>query len=108
MKLDLNWKLKELNGKEMQSDSEETIHAGKTLANLFTRTGSERVSNPVKYFDWALKLYNKQSIEVDESDLDEIKKFIKDHSTLFVIAKAQILKKLNEVVDSEEKIKKIS
>jgi hypothetical protein len=97
MKIDLDWKIKNLAGKEMEGDNEDPVHAGKIVAGLMVGVGSQNQSNPIKYFDWALKLYNKQPIEVDEADLEEIKKFVKEHQQIFIIVKAPLLRYLNEL-----------
>jgi hypothetical protein len=101
MKLDLNFTLKGFDGKEMESEAAESINAAQVLATQLY--SAREASNPVKYFDWALKLYNKQTLEVDSSDLEELKKFVKTHKSLFVIAQAQILKALSSLESDGDK-----
>lgn len=102
IKLDFDWTLKSLANKPLEGD-EDAIHAGKALAGLLT--SATESSAPIKYFDWALKLYNKQPLEVDSQDYEELKKFIKEHKRLFVIAQAQLLQYIIDAKGEEEKKK---
>lgn len=99
IKLDLNWRLKNLDGKEMEGD-EEGAHAGKLIASLLSR--ATEAESPIKFFDWALKLYNKQDLQLDDSDFETLKKFVKSHKGLFAIAQAQILTYFTEAKEASE------
>ncbi len=99
MKLDLDFILKGFDGTDMKSEDLSSIHAGQVLASQLY--SAREAKNPIKYFDWALKLYNKQAIELDEADLKDLKSFLEGHKGLYVIAKAQLLKCLNAL--EEEK-----
>lgn len=95
MKVDLNWKLKTLDGVEMQSDIEDNVHVGKLVANLLSRSTDN--INPVKIWDQSIKLYNKKPLELDSVGFNDFKKFIHDHESLFNIAKGQILNYLEGI-----------
>jgi hypothetical protein len=45
----------------------------------------------LKFMAWALKLHAGESIEIDPSDLETLKSFIKEHEQLTILSKAQIL-----------------
>lgn len=83
MKLDLNFELKDLEGKEIKG-----ANAGKLLSNTLI---SETKGDALKYWDWANKLYNGKSLEIDLSDAEVLKNFIKQHEGFTVIFKAQVL-----------------
>ena len=105
MKLDLNFELKSIEmlglpaGSEVAEDGK---HAGKILSALLAK--ATEAENPVKFFDWALSLYKKQPLDLDKSDMELLKKFVKGHRQMFVFAQAQILNKICEA--SEEKVGK--
>ncbi len=83
-KINLNFPIKDLDGEELPNS-----HAGKILANGLI---GQSKGDAVKYWGWALKLNNKEEFEIDESDYSTLKEFVKNHETLPVITKAQILK----------------
>ena len=87
MKLNLNFNLKSIDGKEI-NDS----HAGKLLGNILV---SSIKGDALKYYDWGRKLYNGEDIEIDRSDLNNIKSFVESHEQITILAKAQILEVIN-------------
>lgn len=87
MQLLLDKPLIGLDGKEIDDS-----HMGKILANaLVNKEGSD----DIKYFDWALKLYNNEKIELDDSDYNKLYKEIENDKRLTRIVKAQILKEMD-------------
>lgn len=80
--VNLNWELKNLNGESIGN-------AGELLASSLM---IETKGDAIKYFDWAMNLNSKKTIEVDESDLLKIKQFITDNERVTLLAKAQLLK----------------
>lgn len=66
---------------------------GRVLGNQLVASNR---SDAVKYYDWAIALYNGQAIEVDKSDFNKIKDFVDKHEGMIVLAKAQILQALDE------------
>jgi hypothetical protein len=83
MKLDLNFNLKDLDGKEIEG-----ANAGKLLANQLI---NQPKGDAVKFWELSLKLYKGDVVDLDSSDQNTIKQFIKDSETLPVITKAQLL-----------------
>lgn len=45
----------------------------------------------LKYFHWAQKLYKGEALELDPSDSETLKNFIKDNDQLTILVKAQAL-----------------
>ena len=81
MKIDLNFDIIDLSNQAIGN-------AGKLVANLLVQQSEGDV---MKHYEWAIKLNSGQVIDLDTSDQEYLKTFIKDHKTLFIIAKAQIL-----------------
>jgi hypothetical protein len=83
MKLNFNFNLVDLDGKEIENGN-----LGKILANnLINQTKGDAV----KYWEWALALNKGDIIDLDTSDQDTLKTFIKDSEVLPVLTKAQSL-----------------
>lgn len=89
VKIDLNIPFVNLDGKHSTDNESSTLGkiAGSTMAVA-------QEVDALKFFTWAQKFYNGQSIEVDESDFNSIQRFFESHKSLFVVAKAQILRAL--------------
>jgi hypothetical protein len=88
MKLDFNFSLLDLDGKEI-----ENANAGKLLANTLIQQSK---GDAIKLWEWALGLNKGEILDLDSSDQETIKKFIKDSDALAVIAKGQLLQVLNK------------
>ena len=63
-------------------------NAGKMLAGALA---SASKGDALKFWGWALKLNEGQELDLDKSDFDILKQFIKDCDRLPVITKAQAL-----------------
>lgn len=86
MKLLLNKDLTGLDGKEMPH-----ANLGKLLANsLAGSNGAESI----KYMDWALKFYNGEAVELDDTDYKKLYKEIEENKQFTRIVKSQILKEM--------------
>jgi hypothetical protein len=83
MKLDFNFNLTDLDGKEL-----ENANCGKLLANTLIQ---QTKGDAVKYWEWALALNKGEAIDLDTSDQGTLKAFIKDSEALPIISKAQLL-----------------
>lgn len=83
MKLNLNFNLKDLDGKEIEG-----ANAGKLLANQLV---NQAKGDAVKFWELSLKLYKGEVVDLDSSDQNTIKQFIKDSESLPVLTKAQLL-----------------
>jgi len=95
MKLNLNWNLKSLDGKEI-----ENVKAGKTLANALS---SQNKGNSVKLYDWSLKLWNGKDLEIDDTDADVLVAIIDTSEFLTVLSKAQIIEYIKKVKEKTDK-----
>lgn len=83
MKLNFNFNLTDLDGKELEG-----ANAGKLLANTLIQ---QTKGDAVKYWEWALALNKGEVIDLDTSDQETLKTFIKDSEVLPVLTKAQSL-----------------
>lgn len=86
MKIDLNKSLLDLDGKEI-ADS----NMGKIVAQMLVQATK---GDALKFWDWALKLNKGEVIDLDKSDQEVFKNFVKEHEQLPIITKAQILELL--------------
>lgn len=86
MKINLNSALVDLDGNEI-ADS----NMGKILAQLLI---SETKGDALKFWDWAMKLHKGEVLDLDKSDQEVFKNFLKETEKLPIITKAQILEKL--------------
>lgn len=83
MKLNLNHNLLGLDGQEI-ADS----NLGKLVANVLATTNK---GDAAKMWHWALKLHAGEELELDPTDAETLKSFIKENEQLTVLAKAQFL-----------------
>ena len=83
MKLNFNFNLTDLDGKELEG-----ANAGKLLANTLIQ---QTKGDAVKYWEWALSLNKGDIRDLDSSDQETLKSFIKDSETITILAKAQFL-----------------
>jgi hypothetical protein len=83
MKLNFNFNLVDLDGKELEG-----ANSGKLLANTLIQ---QTKGDAVKYWEWALALNKGDILDLDTSDQETLKNFVKDSETITVLAKAQIL-----------------
>lgn len=88
MKLDFNFNLIDLDGNQI-----ENANAGKLLANTLVQQAK---GDAVKYWEWALSLNKGEVIDLDSSDQETLKNFIKDSEALAVLAKGQLLQILKK------------
>lgn len=90
MQLNLNLPLKSLTNEII---GKQTI--GQELAKLL---GDQQQNiDAIKAFGWALKLANNEDLEIDQSDLEALKLFVKNHPSMLVWFKGRILEILNDL-----------
>ena len=81
--IDLNHPLQDLDGNPI-ADS----NLGKNMAAQLVTVAH---GNVVKHYDWALALHRGKPIEVDQADLDYLKKLVEDSASITILGKKQIL-----------------
>lgn len=86
MKIDLNAPIIDLDGSNIQDSN-----MGKIVAQMLI---TETKGDALKFWDWAQKLYKGEVLDLDKSDQEVFKNFIKDSEKIPIITKAQILDKL--------------
>lgn len=82
-KVNLNKAITDLDGKEIEGSN-----LGQLVAQMLA---SSNKGDALKYMSWALKLHAKEELELDPSDKETLKNFIKDHEQLTILSKAQML-----------------
>ena len=70
-KIDLNKAIADLDGKEIEGSN-----LGKLVAQMLV---SASKGDALKFMSWALKLHAGEVLELDPTDKDVLKGFIKDH-----------------------------
>lgn len=88
MKLDFNFNLVDLDGNHIDN-----ANAGKLLANTLVQQAK---GDALKYWEWALALNKGDILDLDTSDQETLKNFIKDSENFAIIAKAQLLQVLKK------------
>jgi len=88
MKLNFNFDLLGLDEQPIDG-----ANAGKLLANALAQ-GSK--GDALKFWDWAVSLNKGEVLDLDSSDQETIKNFIKDSEGFTILAKAQLLQVLKK------------
>jgi len=88
MKLNFNFDLLGLDEQPIEG-----ANAGKLLANALAQ-GSK--GDALKLWDWAVSLNKGEVLDLDSSDQETIKNFIKDSEGFTILAKAQLLQVLKK------------
>jgi len=84
MKLNFNFNLVDLDGKEIENGN-----LGKIIANSLVQQSK---GDALKFWEWALSLNKGTVLDLDTSDQETLKNFVKDSEQFPIISKAQILK----------------
>lgn len=93
MIFDPNFFIKDIAGKPFEGP-EDQVHAGKLLANCLYYSNSNQ---PLKFHSWALKLYNREVLELEISDLNTLSDFVTNSATLTVASKYAILNYIEKI-----------
>lgn len=84
MKLDFNFNLVDLDNNPIDN-----ANAGKLIANSLVQQSK---GDALKFWEWALALNKGEVLDLDSSDQETLKNFVKDSENFAIIAKAQLLK----------------
>ncbi len=98
MKLNFNFNLTDLEGKELLERDGSKVNAGKLLANSLVQ---QTKGDAIKYFEWALALNKGEILDLDTSDQDVLKTFIKDSEAIIILAKVPLLQVFTKVQDKK-------
>jgi hypothetical protein len=88
MKIDLNFNLADLDGNAIDN-----TNAGKLVAQTLVQ---QTKGDALKFWDWAVALNKGEVLDLDSSDQETFRNFVKDSETITIFAKAQILHKLKK------------
>jgi hypothetical protein len=83
MKLNFNFNLLDLDSKEIEG-----ANAGKILAGALV---SQSKGDAIKFWELSLKLNNGEVVDLDTSDQNLLKTFIKDSESITILGKGQLL-----------------
>ena len=93
MKLDFNFDLLGLDGVSVLDHTNQKVNAGKLLAQA---VANQSKGDALKFWDWAVALNKGEALDLDSSDQETIKNFIKDSEGFTILAKAQLLQVLKK------------
>ena len=89
--MNFNFQIKNLKGEEITGDQNSASEI------LSTFLASSNKGNSLKLWDWAQKIYKKEELNLDKTDLEVLQALVENTENLPVITKAQIL----EVIKKE-------
>jgi hypothetical protein len=95
MKLDFNFQLPGLDGKEMPGEAN---NAGKLLSALLA---SQNKGNSIKLYDWALKVYNNTPLEIDDTDADVLSTLIETSEAITIMGKVPLINYIKSVKEGK-------
>jgi len=88
MKLNFNTELLGLDGEPFKDEQGTILNMGKVLANNLV---SPAKGDIIKMFEWAKALYAGETIDIDKSDQELLKKTIIDFPGVSLLIKARML-----------------
>lgn len=86
--LDFTKPLVGLDGNPVRDIDDKEITLGKLLSGQLAQSNK---GDALKLFTWAQKCFNGEQLDLDPSDTQTLKDFIKNNESLTVLAKAQLL-----------------
>jgi hypothetical protein len=84
--INLNKNVIDLDGKEIEG-----ANLGKIIAQTLIQSSK---GDALKFWSWANKLHAGEELDLDDSDKETFKNFVKDNESLTILTKAQVLKSL--------------
>ena len=81
--INFNKNLLDLDGKEIEG-----ANIGKIVAQTLVQSSK---GDALKYWGWATKMNAGEELDLDKSDTETLKNFIKESETLTILTKAQAL-----------------
>ena len=97
MKLNLDFQIKSLDGKDVPGDN------GNASKGLGACLASSNKGNSIKLHAWALKLWNKEPIEIDKTDKEMLEAIVDTTEFLTVLAKVPILNAIKDQYENDGK-----
>lgn len=91
--LDFTKPLVGLDGVSVKDIDDKEITLGKLLSGQLAQSNK---GDALKLFTWAQKCFNGEQLDLDPSDTQTLKDFIKNNESLTVLAKAQLLSVFKE------------
>jgi len=81
--INFNKNLLDLDGKEIEG-----ANIGKVVAQSLISGGK---GDALKFWHWANKMYQGEALDLDPTDAEVLKNFIKENETMTILVKAQAL-----------------
>lgn len=95
--INLNVPLKNLDNQPIKDADGKELIMGKALSDVLMASSS---GPAVKYYDWAMQLWNGKEINVDETDAKLIRQLIDTSDRITNLGKAQMLKIIDVAIAS--------
>ncbi len=92
MKVNFNVPILNLDGNALM-DGPEPANLGRVLGNTLVAVTQGDV---LKFYGWAMKMNNKEDVDLDKSDQKILRDFVESSTTLTILTKAQILNLLDK------------
>ncbi len=89
---------KDLEGNVIQQTDGKPLEINKLLGNMIV-TSFEKVSDPIKFFQWGKQIYSKGKIQLDSSSVNELKTFVTNNQNYNLLVKNAILECLSNPVE---------
>lgn len=92
MKVNFNVPVLNLDGNPIMEGSE-PANLGRVLGNTLIMVSQGDV---LKFYGWAMKMNNKEVIDLDKADQETLRKFVDANTNLTILVKAQIFHLLDK------------
>jgi hypothetical protein len=99
MKIDFNYKFKNLDGTEIEGKILQHMyenHAGKLLGEILS--GMPKNISAIKAYGWAQKLYQQGIIDIDKDDKEKLERLIEE-AGIPVLFKAPLLETVKAAIE---------
>lgn len=90
-KLDLNFPITQINGEAFENEKQ-TV--GQLFANALV---SQAKGDPLKYYGWGILLATNKPIELDESDLQTLKEFVRSSENMTILLKGPVMQAISKL-----------
>lgn len=100
-KINLDVVLKGLDGQDLKMSPADVkpITVGKSLASMLQGTQS-KVFEPMKAWELAQAFYNRDSVELDKSDLSKLEGIVSEDQQFIITVRGQIMEILHDAPES--------
>lgn len=99
--VDFSSNLKDITGKEVLDDKQEPVVLSNILCGMILNSRTMDF-DALKLHGWAHQLYSNKKIKLDNSDLEVLRKFIKNNDTVTVLVSASLSERCLDINITKE------